>query len=356
MERSCQLGYDAGMQLDQISMRDLPIVGEEAQVPAAVVPLDESTYASWGPPLTLPQYLARERRLRAVPFSRGLRTWVLREGDAVLASCESYEVPLALAGPKGKPARRGLVHGIASVFVDEKLRGHGYASTMLKGVHEQLAGAGALGCYLMSEIGPSLYARLGYVARPLRLCRYAAADPARERLPAPLPWTWLQADDLPSMLAQRYKVARPGLALETTAAQLGWHLARSRYYAQTLGRKPSEHVGARVGDAFVVWQPSYPKELLRVLMLYPGERLATPGSPVDPRGPELEAVRNVLHAARFTAAELGLSHLEVWENASNSAYLRGGVRLASDDIPMLRPLIPEVRGEDWIDYERCHWL
>ena len=349
-------GYYPRMQLHMIAMRDLKLVGDEAIAPAEVVQLDDLTYASWGPPLTLAQYLQRERRLRATPFARGLRTWVLREGAVGLASCESFEVPLALTGPREKAARRGVVHGIASVYVEEQQRGHGHATTLLQKVHEQLAREGVLGCYLMSEIGPSLYARMGYVARPLRLCRYAAADLVRERLPTPQPWTWLRENELPPLLAQRYRVTRSPLTVETTAAQLGWHLASARYYAEALGRKVSEQIGARVGDAFVVWQPSYHKDVLRVLMLFPGERLGSPGATVDPRGPELETVRNVLHAARFAAADLGLAQIEVWENASNSAYLRGGVRLAADDVPMLRPLLPGLRGEDWIDYERCHWL
>ena len=53
-----------------ISQRDLKLVGAEAVAPAEVVHLDELTYPSWGPPLTLPQYLTRERRLRATPFGR----------------------------------------------------------------------------------------------------------------------------------------------------------------------------------------------------------------------------------------------------------------------------------------------
>lgn len=342
------------MQLHMIPMHDLQRVADEAIVPPAVAHLDELTYTNWGAPLTLQQYLKRERRLRALPFSSGHRYWVLRDGEAPLASCESYAVPLVLGPPRA--ARRGVVHGIASVFVEAKLRGHRYASTLLSRVHEQLAREGVLGCYLMSEIGPSLYARLGYLARPLRLCRYAAADLGVERLPAPLPFSWLAAAELPALLAERYRPPRPALSIETTPAQLGWHLARSRYYAQELGRLPSPHVGARCHDAFALWQASYPKNLLRVLMLYPGERLARPGAPIDPRGPELEAVRHVLHAARFAAAELRLTHVEVWENSVSSAYLRGGVRLPADDIPMLLPLTSDFRGDDWLDYERCHWL
>lgn len=343
------------MQLHMIPMHDLQVVADEAIAPPAVAHLDELTYRSWGVPLTLAQYLKRERRMRALPFSRGHRYWILRDGEAPLASCESYEVPLALSAARAAP-RRGVVHGIASVFVEEKLRGHHYASTLLTRVHDHLAREGVLGCYLMSEIGPSLYARLGYLARPLRLCRYAAADPAAERLPSPLPWTWLAPPDLPALLAERYRAPKPALSIETNLAQLDWHLQRSRYYAQELGRPFPPHLGARSGDAFALWQASYPKNLLRVLMLYPGERLARPGAPIDPRGPELEAVRHVLHAARFTAAHLGLTHVEVWENPANSAYLRGGARLPSDDVPMLLPLSPDVQAEAWQDYERCHWL
>lgn len=344
------------MQLHMIPMRDVPIADAEAQVPAEVVSLDELTYASWGPPLTLPQYLKRERIMRAVPFSRGLRTWMLRDGEALLASCESFEVPLFIAGPRRKTPRRGVVHGIASVYVETKLRGRGLARALLTRLHGQLARESVLGCYLMSEIGPALYAGMGYVARPLRLCRYAAADLATERLPAPLPFTWVTEDQLPALLAERYRPAVPPARIETTPAQLGWHLSRSRYYAAVLGRRSSPYVGARCGDAFVLWQASYPKELLRVLMLYPGERVFVPGAAINPRSHELEAVRHVLHAARFLAAELGLGHVEVWENAHNGAYLRGGVRLAGEDLPMLLPFVPELRGEDWLDYERCHWL
>jgi GNAT superfamily N-acetyltransferase len=337
-------------------MRDLRIVGDEAEVPPAVVALDELTYASWGGPLPLPQYLLRERRLRAAPFSRGLRVWILREGAQVLASCESYEVPLVHHAPGARAPLRGPVHGIASVYVEPRLRGHGHASALLQGVHEHLLREGALGTYLMSEIGPTLYARLGYVERPLRYCRYAAADPAREHLPTPLPWTWLGEADVAPMLGERYRHARPALTLEASIAQIGWHLLHGRFYAEACGKPPSATVGARVGDAFALWQPSHHKQLLRVLMLYPGARLATPGAPISPRGPELEVVRQVLHAARFAAAEQGLPHIEVWENPSNNAYLRGGARLAAGEVPMLRPLRREVRGEDWLDYERCHWI
>src|SRR5262249_37615349 len=106
-------------QLQMLLARDLRLVGDEAVVPPELEVLDKLTSAAWGQPLPLPQYLKRERRMRAAPFSRGLRTWVLRDGANALASCESYEVPLAVRDPRKKNVHKGLVHGIASVFVDE---------------------------------------------------------------------------------------------------------------------------------------------------------------------------------------------------------------------------------------------
>src|SRR5205823_4173363 len=55
---------------------------------------DALTFASWGSPLSLAQYLERERRLWRHPFSRGLVRWVLRDGGVDVASCETYAVPV----------------------------------------------------------------------------------------------------------------------------------------------------------------------------------------------------------------------------------------------------------------------
>ena len=63
-----------------------------------------------------------------------------------------------------------------------------------------------------------------------------------------------------------------------------------------------------------------------------------------------------MHAARAVAAELGLAHIEVWENAHNASYLRGGVRTPAEDPPMFLGLQNGIQGADWIDYEACHWL
>ena len=344
------------MQLDAIEARTFPVHAGEAQVPDEVVAIDRLTFESWGGGLSLAQYLERERRLRACAYSQGLRQWVLREGREILASCESYAVPFVVSSADGSRTKAGLGHGIASVYVEERLRGRGYAGEMLRRIHDGLRKEGALCAYLMSEIGPSLYARLGYVARPLRLCRFAAVDPAREA-PHPEDWTWLGEADVPARLQVAFgaAVARPGLSIETTPAQIDWHLSRGRYYAEKLARKPAVRVGAAAGEAFVLWQPEYRRGALQVLTLWPGRTLWREGQR-DPRSREAADLRNVLHAARAAATELGLSTVEIWETPRSATFLRGGARVEAKELPMLLPLAAGVRAEDWSDYERAHWL
>lgn len=351
------------MQLQSTRISSLAKHQQEAVVPPQLEHIDRLTYTSWGKSLSIEEYLRRERRMRALAFSQGLRQWSLLDGTQLLASCETYEVP-ATHTRAGK-VQTGLVHGVASVFVEEKLRGRGYASQLLSRLHEQLRSEGILGCYLFSEVDPKLYARLGYVVRPLRLTRYAAVDKSRERLPAELPWRWLSESAVPALLQQRYQTFRPSLCVQTSPQQLDWHWQRGRFYGEALSRPSSPWVGAQAGSAFALWMPIYPEQsddparqvgLLRVLMLCPGPQLLGPTASHDPRHPELEHVRNVLHAARAVAAELGLAHIEVWENAHNASYLRGGVRTPAEDPPMFLGLQDGIQGSDWVDYEACHWL
>jgi GNAT superfamily N-acetyltransferase len=344
------------LSLHQIDCRRLspalqPAAGmAEVEVPPELVSLDVSTHVAWGGSLTLEQYLQRERVMRATPFCRrGLRQWVLRSGDIVEASLETHALDVVANG------RRGVGHGIASVYVEPARRGRGNAIELCRRVHETLKQEGALLCLLMSEVGARFYEKLGYVARPLFLRRYAAATDGESHGARP-PWELLTEADVASALAARKLPAQP-LRVEVGTEHLLWHMTRSRYYAAVLKPRPLVHFGARAGDAMALWAPDLRDDVLRILTLYPGALLSTPGAVFTPRSPEGEAVRNVLHAARAVARELGISAVEVWENPQNAGYLRGGARgLDTHEIPMLCGLAEGVRGEDWLDYERVHWI
>ena len=137
------------------------------------------------------------------------------------------------------------------------------------------------------------------------------------------------------------------LSVKVSVEHVLWHLARSRYYAEALKRPLPVCVGARAagGTAMALWAPEYRLGVLQVLTLY-----------LQP-GADRAAMDGVLTAGRRLAAELGLSTLEIWENPHNAGFLAGGERISSTkDLPMLLGLEPGVRGEDWLDYERAHWL
>lgn len=308
---------------------------------------DVLTFPSWGGGLTLEQYLERERRLWRHPFSRGLRRWVLVGGEP-LASCETYAVP-ARSGKQG-----GVAQGVASVYVEERLRGRGHARALLERLHERLRAEGALCSYLISEVDPAMYERLGYVSRPLSRRRFSAPLPG-EPEPGIDEVRWLAPADVPALLARRYATAeRAGLQLLLTPEQLDWHAERGRLYAAVLGRPAPEAVGASCGEAFAIWAHDHRADLLRVLCLYPGPALYAAGV-AAPRDPAAAALRNVLHAARAEAAHAGLGAVEIWDNA-RSGWLRGGQQQGGGDPPMLRPLQRGVRAEEWLDWERGHWL
>lgn len=360
-------GLPVSRAADSSSWLDAAAELPEAESPAAAVALDTRTHAAWGRTLSLPQYLHRERVLRAAPFSqRGLRAWALQKNGTILASCETYACDVVLAG-RGNSGSKGTGHGIASVYVDPSQRGHGYASELLQRVHGVLQAEGALLCFLWSEIGPTLYQRLGYVARPLSVRRYAAA-PKEEFHGAIPPWRLLRLSELAAALSSR-QLSGCGLSvrIEVDLPQIDWYIRRAVFYARCQGHPLSPYVAAQAGDALSVFCPDYVDSVLRVLTLYPGARLAAAGAVFEPRSPEGESLRNVLHAARTVAGQLGLPAIELWQNPINASYLRGGAQIPeAKDLPMVR-LFPQadmlragsrsaVRAEDWQDYERGLWL
>lgn len=92
-------------------------------------------FQSWGHPLSLKDYIDRELTLGKL--SEDVRQhWVLMRGEEILASCETYKSPV-VAKIEGQIVN-GYSYGVASVFVFEQLRGHGYASTMMKLLYQKI--------------------------------------------------------------------------------------------------------------------------------------------------------------------------------------------------------------------------
>lgn len=293
------------------------------------------THSTWGNRLTVEQYLEREEVLRRTTFAAGMRTWVLEERGEIVASCESY----AMASFRENSP--GHTEGIASVFVEPRLRGRKLAARLLTLLLAKLREEKAQASILFSEVGTRLYESAGYHARPIRARQWTPSagdvrevatpltrEEARARLAAPIakhpPWH------------RRFRIA-------ISIAQLDWHWERARFYHRVLApsRPPPDALcAAAAGDAWIAWMPDY--RLDRVIVL--DARRGTP----EETAAIVEALRRAARALAFPVAEHWISP---------AIDLPGGTTVPRDDeTPMIAPLVPDLSPEDWIDYGRGCWI
>ena len=280
---------------------------------------DALTHTAWGTPLTVDQFQAREHALRSHRWSRAvMTTWLwVDAADQVLSSCETFQMPSQCS------SGRGVTFAIASVFTEPSLRGRGAAEAMLSALHARLRGwAGAQAAVLFSEIGPTLYARLGYRGIPSVDVLF---EPSAET-PTGLEWGLrLPGPDTP---------APEALQIAITADQLDWHHERSRFYARALGRVLPAQWGASCGDGSIGWTANFRTNELMVLF--------TRGSPAE--------LRVLIRAASWVAGSVGLGRVRVWQTTP----LEGGERVAREDLPMICSL--GAAFETWSPIDRALWV
>lgn len=294
---------------------------------------DTLTHAAWGSRLSVERYRARERRLRAHPWSQEAMTgWVLTDSrGAHLSSCETFRMESLL--PTGE---RGVSFGVASVYTEPRLRGRGHALEMMlalpRAIREREPAAQAL--HLYSDVGEALYARAGYVASPAWTERFEAA------LESPTEGLHGITEDSLTAEWATFAPAQGGFVIWPSATQLDWHLERERIYAEELGRPRPRYCGARGDRGLILWSADHKEEVLRVLALV--------GSP----GPA--ELRALLRAAASAARECGLPVVERWLDDEEEQVL-GVTELRSGSLPMLAP-ISEVQPLRWRSRARALWV
>jgi predicted N-acetyltransferase YhbS len=291
---------------------------------------DALSFSSWGrPQLTLEQYLGREEFLRTTAWSRSaLQPWVLIDGGEIVASCETYRME-SRAGGKG-----GATYGVASVFVDDRLRRRGYAGEMMRRLVSHLRGQGAQASILFSEVGASLYERAGYVAKPAITRAWPAARSDLAAQP-------LGDRDLAALLdaADRRSF---DFRVRISREQLDWHFARADYYRRVLGRKEARAKAVKAGSSWAILYPDHRNGRIALLDFEPGSA---------------DETFAVIAAAADEAAWIGLAEVTVIENPNNAAALVGGVRRTCDDgVPMILALAAGLGSEAWCDYVRGCWI
>ncbi|MFE8602155.1 GNAT family N-acetyltransferase [Archangium violaceum] len=309
-----------------------------------MVQRDALTYSEWGKLLSPEEYATREKRLRAHPWSRsGMRTWLLCAGDGgVLASCETFRTGSFLRTDGGSLVP-GDSFAIASVFTEERLRGHGYATRLMDLLATELElQPRTHAAILFSDVGPRIYARSGYQALPAWDWHLSPTpgDPA-----GPVD-SLLREDGLATALGRLRHPDVP-FFFWPTPAQLDWHLERGRIYARHLGCSLPASAGATAGASTILWGLVGRSPELTVLML-------------DARS--TSEAWALLEAARREASRSGLSRVVLWEEPSHAPLLpllKGGgtTRVARDgSLPMVRPLRPGVPVPPLLPAPRGLWV
>jgi len=277
---------------------------------------DRLTCESWGGSLTRDQYLDRERVLRQTAHgTHAMHTWVLKVSNGVvMASCETFRIPLSPGG---------AVEVIASVYVDKPLRGAGLARRMLAALVAHRREAGLDGLVLFSEVGAALYESVGFrlLPSPTRVVPATAGahDPAV---------TLLGPDALPDLLERRERLRRDTVDVRLTPELFEWHAARARFYAETSGRKLPATIGARCGDAQVMWVTDVKATTLRLL---------------DASGPPGTDLTPLLNAAAHEAHQHRLRRAVLWDDTHSLALAGPAAVERDDDLPMGQSFTP--RGE-----------
>ncbi len=298
-------------------------LGGSEPLPPEVVAHHQMCASAFAEGLSSDDYLAREADAWRWPFARArCVVWVLSDGGRRRASCETWGVPLRVDGQ----ARDGWV--VASVVTDPDQRGRGYATRLLTAVHaagDEVAGAQ----YLMSEVDPSFYARLGYVPRPMTAHRW----PAR---PDPTPFTWCGDADVAALVERGWCASGP-VVWAPSVEQVRWHIERQRWVERARGATPSPRVGVRCGAAWALWTFDPVHRLLRVLLHEPG------GDP--------SALADVWQAAAAHAAAVGATEVEAWGTPTRPI---DAPQVPCPDVPMMRAPRGDPRG--WTDVSYAHWV
>lgn len=296
---------------------------------------DRLTHAAWGQRLSVEEFCRRELRLRAHPWcTSGMTTWLWVDSrGAVLASCETFRMRSFLRGAES------VSFGVASVYTEPVLRGHGHASAMMRALGDELRRRepGAHGVILFSEVGASLYERAGFVARPCfdRMVPASAGTGLRDV-------RWIHERELEPALAA-FPLPRADFVIWPEAVQIDWHLERARIYAETMGRTQPPTCGVVVGKARALWAADYKNERLAVLLA---------------SAPDAASGAALVEAAAHAAASAGLREVRIWETPSLPLPPGLGRREPRDDdaLPMLLPIASGLKAEAWSDIPRALWI
>ncbi|ETN42058.1 uncharacterized protein HMPREF1541_03997 [Cyphellophora europaea CBS 101466] len=350
----------------------------------------------WRGPLTIEQYLKREKHLMAQELTKDGKEvpWILTDTSlpadehgnrAILASCET--IPTRAYVARDGKVDTVLIHGIGSVFTRPEHRGKSYASRMMTELgktldtFQQPNGHRSLFSVLYSDIGQNFYSRFGWQAFPsthIRLGQMSSAtyQTASEGLPSVQDLT---SADLRTIPAKQYvqdelqTLARtmPGVSLVAVAPSVEhfeWHHAREEFVSKALGRSLPQTKGAihEPTGVAVIWSRTFAAEksswTLHIL------HVAVPPSVKGSQEGQAALAALLLRAQHEACRSETLTGVEVWDPsedviaAAQSLQKEKGDKIEiihrdQDHICSLRWIGPEPAGHrvDWRFTQKYAW-
>jgi GNAT superfamily N-acetyltransferase len=252
-----------------ISADQLPSADSEdlILVPATQQELDQCqrlNAAEWKGPLTIDQYLDREKHLFSQELTKNGKAhgWILTStrlplapdgSRQILSSCETILVNAYIA--RGGALQKVLVHGIGSVFCRKEHRGKGYAGRMMTELGKRLEtwqqpnGDKGKFSVLYSDIGENFYSRFGWKVFPsthIHLDPMSEGEHAKASKGLPAVQDVLH-DDLQELQSAQYVEQElrsqsengPSTTFVSIRPDLDhfqWHHAREEIVASSLGK------------------------------------------------------------------------------------------------------------------------
>ncbi|KAL4957554.1 hypothetical protein BDW69DRAFT_156091 [Aspergillus filifer] len=296
------------------------------------------TSNAWKDALPVDGFLEESAYLMTVPLAKdgGMTQWILVDGNLppnkrrILASCESFYKRSWISDPDGN-VTDALTHGVASVYVDAKLRGQGYATRLMKELAKTLPSwqtekTTCVASVLFSDIGKEFYSTFGWHAFPSYNLEFSPQSaPVGEEKAKPL-----FAEDLPRLCEadvnlSRKRMERPSLEGKTRfmiipdLEHMQWHHSKEEFAGMTLFGKKPDVKGAIYGEPgnriWIIWmhrfyEPPSPTAsrntlyILRLVLESEGDLLCAS---------QVEALNAVIAAARSEAATWGLHTVKLWD-------------------------------------------
>ncbi|RMZ91733.1 hypothetical protein DV736_g1013, partial [Chaetothyriales sp. CBS 134916] len=327
--------------------------------PAEWLQSQRLTVDEWRGPLTVEQYLGREKHIFSQTLTKDGKStcWILTSTHLplnpngtrpILASCETISTDAYIA--RDGVLHRITSHGIGSVFARKEHRGRGYAGRMMAELGQRLEtwqqhnGDRGQFSVLYSDIGQKFYSQYGWKAFPsthihLLPINQHTYQSASQLLPNVNDLTSDDLQDLPApavveqdlLWHSKQQPSTNFVSIKPDLAHFQWHHAREEFILSTLGKPFPKIKGAihKPTGIAMVWNrvfPENPKEWqLHVLHV-----IIPPGLKDSSEG--LKALSALILRAQLEATAWDLQGgVEIWDPADVIVAAAQNLRTQAND-------------------------